>query len=57
MPGRRLILQGHGKISDIEIESPIIRYGYFTKDEFFIPYSAASSGLKWRIQDMNHLLY
>ncbi|MCL4376938.1 MAG: hypothetical protein M1409_00950, partial [Actinobacteria bacterium] len=43
-----ITVQGHGKINDeILIESPImIRFGDITRDEFFVPYAAATKGIK-----------
>lgn len=41
-----IVLQGHGKMNDIDVESPImIRYGDQTKDEFFVPYQTAITGV------------
>ena len=41
-----IVLQGHGKMNGIDIESPaMIRYGDLTRDEFFIPYPTASAGV------------
>jgi hypothetical protein len=41
-----IVLQGHGKINGIDIESPtMIRYGDLTRDEFFVPFPAATSGV------------
>lgn len=41
-----IVLQGHGKINDIDIESPaMIRYGDLTRDEFFVPYPTATKGV------------
>lgn len=41
-----IILQGHGKMNGIDIESPtMIRYGDLTRDEFFVPFCAATSGV------------
>ena len=41
-----IILQGHGKMNDIDIESPaMIRYGDLTRDEFFVPYPTANAGV------------
>jgi hypothetical protein len=42
-----IVLQGHGKMNEVDIESPImIRYGDLTRDEFFVPYPAATAGVK-----------
>lgn len=42
-----ITLQGHGRINGIGFESPnMIRFGDITKDEFFVPYPAATSGVK-----------
>ena len=39
------VLQGHRKMSDVDIESPaIIRYGDLTRNEFFVPYPAPTAG-------------
>jgi hypothetical protein len=41
-----LIIQGHGKLNDIQAESPtMIRFGDLTRDEFFIPYDTAVKGV------------
>ena len=41
-----ITIQGHGKINDLDFESPnMIRFGDITKDEFFIPYPAALKGV------------
>lgn len=41
-----IALQGHGKINSIDIETPtMIRFGEITRDEFFIPYTTAMSGV------------
>ena len=41
-----ITVQGHGKINDIDFESPnMIRFGDITKDEFFVPYPAAAKGV------------
>ncbi len=41
-----IIIQGHGKINGIEVESPtMIRFGEMTRDEFFIPYVTALEGI------------
>lgn len=41
-----IINQGHGKLNEIEVESPIlIRFGEQTRDEFFISYSTAIKGV------------
>ena len=41
-----ITIQGHGKINDIDFESPVmIRYDDITKDEFFVPYSTALKGV------------
>ncbi|MFC2145062.1 hypothetical protein ACFLQQ_01900 [Actinomycetota bacterium] len=41
-----IVLQGHGKMNDIDIESPaMIRYGDLTRDEFFVPFSTAAKGV------------
>src|SRR5680860_735180 len=41
-----ITVQGHGKINDIDFESPnMIRFGDVTKDEFFVPYDAAVKGV------------
>jgi hypothetical protein len=42
-----IIVQGHGLMNDIEVESPtMIRFGDMTWDEFFIPYVTATKGVK-----------
>ncbi len=44
-----IVLQGHGKMNDIDIESPVmIRYGDLTRDEFFVPYPTANAGVTIR---------
>ena len=41
-----ITIQGHGKINDMDFESPnMIRFGDITKDEFFVPYPAAIKGV------------
>lgn len=41
-----ITLQGHGKLNDVSIESPtMIRFGNITRDEFFVPYPAATKGV------------
>jgi hypothetical protein len=41
-----ITVQGHGKINDVDFESPsIIRFGDITKDEFFVPYPTAIKGV------------
>jgi hypothetical protein len=41
-----ITVQGHGKINDVDFESPnMIRFGDITKDEFFVPYPAAVKGV------------
>ena len=41
-----IVLQGHGKMNNIDIESPaMIRYGDLTRDEFFVPYPTANAGV------------
>jgi len=41
-----ITVQGHGKINDIDFESPnMIRFGDITKDEFFVPYPTAIKGV------------
>lgn len=41
-----IVLQGHGKMNDTDIESPtLIRYGDLTRDEFFVPYPTANAGV------------
>ena len=41
-----ITVQGHGKINDVNFESPnMIRFGEITYDEFFVPYSTAISGV------------
>lgn len=44
-----IVFQRHGKMNDIGIEAPMMirygRYGDFTKDEFFVPYQTALSGV------------
>ena len=41
-----ITVQGHGRINDIDFESPVmIRYGDITKDEFFVPYQTALKGV------------
>ncbi len=41
-----ITIQGHGKINDLNFESPnMIRFGEITYDEFFVPYSTAISGV------------
>jgi len=41
-----IVLQGHGKMNGINIESPaMIRYGDLTRDEFFVPYPTANAGV------------
>ena len=41
-----IIIQGHGTINDIAIESPtLIRFGDLTRDEFFVPYPTATRGV------------
>ncbi|MEO8583922.1 MAG: hypothetical protein ABI415_09015 [Flavitalea sp.] len=42
-----IVLQGHGKMGEWEIETPSqIRYGQLTSDEFFISEIAATAGVK-----------
>ncbi|MHB1376117.1 MAG: hypothetical protein ACYCXB_01665 [Candidatus Humimicrobiaceae bacterium] len=41
-----ITIQGHGKINEVDFESPnMIRFGDITKDEFFVPYPAAVKGV------------
>lgn len=41
-----ITIQGHGKINDLDFESPnMIRFGDITKDEFFVPYPTAVKGV------------
>jgi hypothetical protein len=41
-----ITIQGHGKINEINFESPnMIRFGDITRDEFFVPYSTALKGV------------
>ncbi|MCL4385714.1 MAG: hypothetical protein M1479_04520 [Actinobacteria bacterium] len=41
-----ITVQGHGKINDVDFESPnMIRFGDITKDEFFVPYPTAIKGV------------
>jgi len=41
-----ITIQGHGKINDINFESPnMIRFGEVTRDEFFVPYLTALKGV------------
>ncbi len=41
-----ITVQGHGKINDINFESPnMIRFGDITRDEFFVPYPTAIKGV------------
>jgi hypothetical protein len=41
-----ITVQGHGKINEIDFESPnMIRFGDITKDEFFVPYPTAIKGV------------
>ncbi|MHB1347495.1 MAG: hypothetical protein ACYCXK_08400 [Candidatus Humimicrobiaceae bacterium] len=41
-----ITVQGHGKINEIDFESPnMIRFGDITRDEFFVPYPAAINGV------------
>jgi hypothetical protein len=41
-----ILLQGHGKMNDVDVEAPImIRYGDQTRDEFFVPYPTAVKGV------------
>ena len=41
-----ITVQGHGKINDVDFESPnMIRFGDITKDEFFVPYPTAVKGV------------
>ncbi|MHB1276390.1 MAG: hypothetical protein ACYCXQ_04190 [Candidatus Humimicrobiaceae bacterium] len=41
-----ITVQGHGRINDIDFESPnMIRFGDITKDEFFVPYPTAVKGV------------
>jgi len=41
-----ITVQGHGKINDVDFESPnMIRFGDITKDEFFAPYPTAVKGV------------
>jgi len=41
-----ITIQGHGKINDLDFESPnMIRFGDITKDEFFVPYPTAVKGI------------
>lgn len=40
------IVQGNGKVNDIQVEAPnMIRYGEITRDEFFVPFSMAVKGV------------
>jgi mannose-6-phosphate isomerase class I len=42
-----ILIQGHGSINDVKVESPImIRFGDLTWDEFFVPYNTATKGVK-----------
>ena len=42
-----ILLQGHGKIGNWDIETPtLIRYGELTNDEFFVTENAAKKGVK-----------
>ena len=42
-----IMMQGHGKMNDWEIETPaLIRFGQLTYDEFFISEQAAKEGVK-----------
>ena len=41
-----IIIQGHGKMNDVAVESPtLIRFRDLTRDEFFVPYSTATRGV------------
>lgn len=41
-----ITIQGHGKVNDVDIESPVmIRFGDITRDEFFVPYPTAIKGV------------
>jgi hypothetical protein len=41
-----ITIQGHGKINNIDFESPnMIRFGDITHDEFFVPYQTAVKGV------------
>ena len=41
-----LVIQGHGKVNDIYVESPtMIRFGDLTRDEFFVPFDTAVKGV------------
>ena len=41
-----IVLQGHGKMGEWEIETPsLIRYGQLTNDEFFVSEDAAKAGV------------
>ncbi len=41
-----ILIQGHGKINEWDIETPtLIRYGELTNDEFFVTESAAKKGV------------
>ena len=41
-----VVIQGHGSINGINVESPtMIRFGEMTQDEFFIPYPIATEGV------------
>jgi hypothetical protein len=42
-----ILIQGHGSINDIKVESPtMIRFGDITWDEFYVPYITAVKGIK-----------
>ena len=39
-----IVLQGHGKMHDVDIASPaMILYEALTRDEFFVPYPASTA--------------
>jgi hypothetical protein len=41
-----ILVQGHGKMNDVDVEAPImIRYGDLTRDEFFVTYPTAVKGV------------
>ena len=41
-----IIIQGHGTMNDVAVESPtLIRFRDLTRDEFFVPYSTATRGV------------
>ena len=42
-----ILLQGHGKINNLEVETPVlIRFGELTNDEVFVSIQAAKEGVK-----------